>query len=39
MNNPSPIIQLPSPMLVETELTHSQSDKGQIVNEFAPTKG
>ena len=39
MNNPSPIIQLPAPMLVKTELTHKQSDKGQIDNEFAPTKG
>ena len=38
MNNPGAIIQLPAPMLVETDLTHSQSDKGQIANEFAPTK-
>ena len=40
MNNPGAIIlQLPAPMLVGAELTHKQSNKGQIANEFAPTKG
>ena len=38
MNNPGAIILLPPPMLVGAELTHKQSDKGQIDNEFAPTK-
>ena len=38
MNNPGAIIQLPPPILVGAELTHKQSDKGQIANEFAPTK-